>query len=337
VTTRAAVHGRRAGERSSAARRWVVLLTVLVVTAACGGGSDPDEELASAVAATADEPIRFSLGARADRAALEQLGDDALAAASFLEGAGLEGARTPDGRLHAIVRLGGPAPLLEVVTGPGEALLLRTGLAEALGVDDRDPMADLGPALESRGVGPAGRDALATSFAGGWVAVTDVADLGQLLDAAYGGDEAATGDAAARAPRDLAAVLDEVVVLDATDAGEVRRFEVEVPASAVLAPFGLDGGDRTLTGTVDLRAGRLLEVRLQLDGAALGDAAGDPGPGDGTESGSGNVELVLRIDPVDDTGAVPRPTAGASLTAPELLDLVERLEVAGGPADDPAP
>jgi hypothetical protein len=335
VTTGPAAPRRRTGERSSAARRWVVLLTVLVVTAACGGGSDPREELASAVVATADEPFRFSLGARADRVALDQLGDDALAVASFLEGAGLEGARTPDGRLHVTLRLGGAAPLLEVVTGPGEAVLLRTGLAEVLGVDDRDPMADLGPALESRGVGPAGRDALATSFAGGWVALTDVADLGQLLDAASGGDEAAVGDDAARAPRDLAAVLDEVVVLDVTDAGEVRRFEVEVPAEALLAPFAIDGGDRTLPGTVDLRDGRLLEVRLRLDGAALGAAAGDPDPGEGTESG--NVELVLRIDPVDDAEAVPRPTAGASLTAPELLDLVEQLELAGGPADEPAP
>jgi hypothetical protein len=337
VTTGAAARGWRTGERSSAARRRVALLAVLVVAAACGGGSDPGEELASAVVATADEPFRFSLGARADRAALDQLGDDALAAASFLEGAGLEGARTPDGRLHVTLRLGGPAPLLEVVTGPGEALLLRTGLAEALGVDDRDPTNDLGPALESRGVGPAGRDALATSFAGGWVALTDVADLGQLLAATSGGDEAATGDDAARAPRDLAAVLDEVVVLDASDVGEVRRFEVEVPAEVLLAPFGLDGGDRTLPGTIDLRDGRLLEVRLQLDGAALGAAAGDPGPGEGTERGSGDVELVLRIDPVADPEAVPRPTAGASLTAPELLDLVEQLELAGDRADEPAP
>lgn len=305
----------------------VPALLVLLGLAGCRAALDPQAELEAAVAATAATPFTFTLSAQADRAALDQLGGDAVEAAAFLDGAGLTGAREPDGRLQVAFTLGGDAPLLEAISqGDGEGLLLRTGLGELLGLEGRDPAEALGPALEELGVGAAGREALATSFAGGWVALTDVGDLGELLGA--------TTDAGTEpAPDGLASVLDEVTVTDARDAGEVRRLDVEVRASALLGPFGLGGTDGAVPGTVDLRDGQVLEVRLELSGGDLG--ADGSGAGGGGPDAAGVVELVLAITAADDGEAVvERPQPGASLTAEELLDLVQRLQTATTP---PAP
>lgn len=306
-------------------RLLAVPFLVLLLAAGCRSDDDPRAELERAVAATAAEPFTFALSARADRAALDQLGGDAVAAASFLEDAGLTGAREPDGRLQVALTLGGDVPLLEAISQGGDGLLLRTGLGELLGLEGQDPAEQLAPALDELGVSPAGREALATSFAGGWVELTDVADLGELLGATTPGDEEEVPDGAG----DL---LDEVAVTGARDAGEVRRLDVEVAVSALLGPLGLGGADRSVPGTVDLRDGRVLEVRLELSG---GDLAAPDGAEDDAADVAGVVELVLSIAPTSGDGpVVERPEPGAALTAAELLTLVGQLQ---GTAGDAAP
>jgi hypothetical protein len=306
-----------------------LLALVVAVLGGCQRDEDPRAELEAAIAATAADPFTYAITAQADRAALDELGGDAVAAAAFPEGAGLSGARDPDGRLEVALSLGGGVPLLEVVVEDGERLLLRTGLGEQLGLEGRDPSEALDPALRELGVGEAGRDALATSFAGGWVALTDVDDLGELLGGATDADPDAD-------PGSVRSLLDEVAVTGARDAGEVRRLDVEVPAAALLGPLGLAGTDRVLPGTVDLRDGRLLEVRLELSGEDLAGVGGSGGADDpATSASAGVVELVLRIVTAEDAGAlVPRPDPGASLTAAELFALVEVLQ--GGAGGSPA-
>lgn len=316
---------RRAPGRALAAS----ILVLLVILVGCRTDDDPHAELERAVRATAAEPFTFALSAQADRAALEQLGDDAVAAAAFLEGAGVTGARDPDGRLELAVTLGGGVPLLEAISDGGDGLLLRTGLGELLGLEGRDPAEALGPALDELGAAPAGRDALTTSFAGGWVELTDVADLGELLGRTAEGEPDA-------APDDLGALLDDVTVTAARDAGEVRRLDVEVRADALLAPFGLGAASQALPGTVDLRDGRILEVRVELAGddlAAPGTDRGAPGTDGAASAGDGVVELVLQLASGEGDGPlVGSPEPGASLTAQELFDLLERLEPAVGGA-----
>ncbi|MEX1178738.1 MAG: hypothetical protein WEB09_09780 [Nitriliruptor sp.] len=306
----------------------MLAVAVLAVLGGCTADLDPQEELAAAVEATAEEPFVFRLSAQADRSALDQLGDDAVAAASFLEGAGIEGARDPDGRLRLSLTLGGDAPLLEVIAEEGDALLLRTGLGAVLGLEGRDPATALEPALDRLGVSEAGREALITSFSGGWVALTDVDDLGELLGAASG--ESRTDEPAAQL--DARELLGAIEVLSARDAGEVRRLDVVVETRALAELLGDGGGDRTVPGTIDLRDGRVLEVRLELSGGDLLEldpaAAGGDQPADGDAAGI--VELLLRVDPVTEGNAVERPEPGASLTAAELLDLVERLSPPAG-------
>jgi hypothetical protein len=306
----------RAGWRRPFALLLLLPLAVLAL-AGCRGEEDPREELRSAVATTADESFTFALSARADRAALDQLGDDAVAAAAFLEGAGVTGARDPDGRFQVALMLGGDAPLLEAISEGGEGLLLRTGLGDLLGLGGRDPQEALGPALDELDIEPAGRAALTASFEGRWVALTDVGDLGELIGTTDDGDG---GE-----PADLAAVLEEVTVTGARDAGDVRRIDVLVPADTLLGPLGLGGGDRIVPGSVDLRDGRISEVRLELSG---GDLAGEPGTVDAQDpADAGVVELVLRLTPAAGPDPlVERPDPGASLTAAQLLELVARLQ-----------
>ncbi len=318
-----------------------MVLAVVLALAGCREERDPRAELQAAVLNTATEAFTFDLAARADRAALDQLGDDAVAAAEFLAEANVSGARDPGGQLQLSISLGGPAPLLEVIAlGDGE-LLLRTGLGGLLGLEGRDPGEALAPALERAGVGEAGRAALTTSFVGGWVALTDVGDLGELLGGAAqdGGDDDA-------ALFDLRALVGGLELTAVRDAGEVRRFDVGVPAAALFGPLGV-GGDQVLPGTVDVRDGRLSEVRVELSGsdlAEVGDDAGgteldgaDAAPGSDDAAG-GVVELVLQVTSARGEGPlVERPDPGASLTAAELLTLVEQLQVVtGGGASSPS-
>ncbi|MEX1163846.1 MAG: hypothetical protein WEB03_09715 [Nitriliruptor sp.] len=318
------------------------LLALLLLLAACTSERDPSQELADAVQATAAEPFSFGVSARADRAALDQLGGDALAAASFLEGAGIDGARDPDGRLRIAVTLGGDAPLLEVIAESGDAMLLRTGLGAVLGLEGRDPSDALEPALDRLGIDAVGREALVTSFSGGWVALTDIDELGELVGAATGED--AGSDVRAFGLADLLAAIE---VTGARDAGEIRRLDIEVETAVLLERLGFDAGDaasdRTVPGTVDLRDGKVSEVRVELSGGDLTDPAGGPDADrDGGEDGEGDaqtgvVELVLTIDPVTEGDAVERPQPGAELTAAQLIDLVERLQPAAEAGDVPSP
>lgn len=328
------------GTRSGPTRGGLVALVLLIgLLAGCQGDPDPRSQLEAALAATAADPFTFTVTAQADRAALEQLGGDVVATAGFLDEAGLSGARDPDGRFLVALSLGGDAPLLEAISAGEGALLLRTGLGEVLGLEDRDPRDALDPALDQLRVDAAGREALATSFAGGWVALTDVGDLGELLGATAEGqarsapDEGEDAGAADGEAGGFGAVFDRVTVVGARDVGEVRRLAVEVRAAALLAPFGLGAADRAVPGTVDLRDGRLHEVRLVLSGGDLaGGPPADPETAEATEAtDAGVLELVLRIVPADgDAPVVPRPEPGATLTAAQLFELVGRLQAGSG-------
>lgn len=308
---------------SGAVGRFAALVLLAGLLLGCQDDPDPMSQLEAAVVTTATQPFTFTVTAQGDRAALEQLGGDVVATAGFLAEAGLSGAREPDGRLLVVVSIGGGAPLLEAISDGEGALLLRTGLGEVLGLEGRDPREALDPALDQLGVDAAGREALATSFAGGWVAVTDAGDLGELLGATGGADTGA--DPAEEGG--LRAVFEGVTVVDARDAGEVRRLTVQVPAEALLAPFGLRAAERAVPGTVDLRGGRIHEVRLEL---STGDLAGEPRTDDDAAD-AGVLELILRIVPAEgDDPVVPRPEPGATLTAAQLFDLVGRLQAASG-------
>lgn len=296
--------GRRSSRppRGRPALRALALVPVLLL-AACE--ADPARELEDAVAATVAQPVAFDLTARADRAALDELGAGAADAAAFLEGFAVTGTRAGDGRTHLAVSIGGTAPLLEAIVVPDAALLLRTGLGELLGVEGADPERELGPALDELGVDPEGRDALVASFRGGWVAVTGLDDLGELLDA--------DGRAGAGSVLDLQALLAATRVTGARDAGEVRRLDVEV-AAAVFAPLlgEPEDPDEVLPGTVVLRDGVVLEVRLDLS------------PG----SDTGTVEVILTLS---DHGVEPDlepPEPDATLSRAQLLDLLARLQAA---------
>lgn len=313
--------------------RFAALVLLAGLLLGCQDDPDPRSQLEAAVVTTATQPFTFTVTAQGDRAALEQLGGDAVATAGFLAEAGLSGAREPDGRLLVALSIGGGAPLLEAISDGEGALLLRTGLGEVLGLEGRDPADALDPALEQLGVDAAGREALATSFAGGWVAVTDVGDLGELLGAGAGADTGADADGEGG----LRAVFEGVTVVGARDVGEVRRLTVQVPADALLAPFGLRAAERAVPGTVDLRGGRIHEVRLELstgdltDGPPIDGEATDGEATDDEATDAGVLELVLRIAPAEgDDPVVPRPEPAASLTAAELSDLVRRLQAASG-------
>lgn len=291
-------------------RPWSALLAtlaLLVAVAGCTDDPEPREELAAAVAATEETSVNFRLSAVADRGALDSLEGGAADAAAFLDQAGLVGARDPDGALRLAVTLGADEPLLEVVSLPDGALLLRTGLGSLLGVGRTDPSEALDPALAELGVDEVGQRALAVSFAGGWLQLTDVGDVDAALAdlfAAPSDDTVTLGD--------LSGLLDAVTVVEARDAGDVRRFDVTFDPGAVT---GAAGG-RALPGTVVLRDGRIQEVRLELP-AAEGDAD------------AGVVEAVVTITEVDDGIAVLRPEPDAAISATQLLDLVERLQAAG--------
>jgi hypothetical protein len=316
-----------------ARRGWLGAVLVLAVTVTgCGGEPDPREELTEAVRATTDTSVTFALAARVDGDAFADDREGAGEVARFLEEAALTGARDPDGALRLAVSIGADAPLLEVVSDPTGGLSLRTGLGSLIGVDDRDPAAQLDPLLTDLGVDDAGRRALAVSFAGGWVAVDDVDDLGSLLardrDAATDATDAT--DVEGEGPT-LAAVLDAVTILEARDAGEVRRLDVEVDGRALADAIGLaaggagdlDGAGAARPGTVVLRDGLLQEVRVTLSDDDVVRASAE-------DEGVGGIELVLTVTPVVEGRAVLVPDPDAALRAEELFDLTERLGSAPG-------
>jgi hypothetical protein len=322
---------RPSGAPARACRGWTAAILALALgVTGCGAEPDPREELTDAVRATADTSVTFELGARVDGDALADGGERADEAARFLEEAALTGARDPDEALRVTVSIGAEAPLLEVVSDPSGALSLRTGLGSLLGVDDRDPSAQLDPLLTDLGVDAAGRRALAVSFAGGWVAVSDVDDLGSLLDTDVDDRDAEGADARADAGEGptLERVLDAVTVLAARDAGDVRRLDVRVDGRVLAEAVGLvaaDAGDpgADLPGTVVLRDGLLQEVRVTLSG----DDVASTGGGD---DGAGAIEVVLTVAPVAEGRAVLVPDPDATLRADELFDLVERLQAVPG-------
>lgn len=289
-----------------------VTVVAVLLLAGCSSPS-PQEELTAAIEATAATPVTFELGARADRGALDALGDGAEAAADFLDQARVTGARAPDGRTLLAVTLAGDVPLLEVVTATDGELLLRTGLADLLPVGDGDPAAQLDPILAELGVAEPGRRALAASFSGGWVAVTDVDGLAELVGRA--GSDQRPGDPPPAITS--AGVLEAVTVTGARDAGDVRRLDVEVDVGVLLGVLGVatDVGDGTLgdrlPGSVALRDGLLQELRVEL--------------ADDADDAAGVVTLVLTVTPVEGD-PVPAPDVAARLTADELVELVETLQ-----------
>jgi hypothetical protein len=328
---------RRSGASARARRGWTVAALVLAATVpGCGGEPDPHDELADAVRATSDASVTFALGARVDGDALAGEGEGTREVARFLEDAALTGARDPDAALRVAVSIGAEAPLLEVVSDPSGGLSMRTGLGSLLGVDDRDPAAQLDPLLTDLGVDEAGRRALAVSFAGGWVAVSDVDDLGSLLarDAEAVARDATAPDAevadAGEGPT-LERLLEAVTVVGARDAGDVRRLDVRVDARALAQAVGppadeageVSGPGADRPGTVVLRDGLLQEVRVALSGDDVPSTSGEDG-------GAGGIELVLTVTPVAEGRAVLVPDPDASLRAEELFDLVERLRSAPG-------
>jgi hypothetical protein len=315
-------------------RGLVLVAFLLALLAGCQGDDDPRSELERALETTASESFRYQVTAEADRAALEQLGGDALETAAFLDGAGVAGGRDPDGWFQVGLSIGGDVPLLEVIVPGDDRLFLRTGLGDLLGLGARDPSEQLDPALEELGVDPESRRALTISFRGGWIALTDVSSLRELVDAS----EASTpAEPAATPPADLEGLLDAVTILGVEDVGEVRRFEVEVATAPLLALLGIDGEERTVPGTVDVRDGRLLEARLVLSGGDLAAAAGPVRSGEAAaaedDGADGAVEVVLRVgEPDRDGDVVERPEPGASVTSRQLFTLVEQLQSAtGGP------
>lgn len=296
--------------RSGPRGRWLATLAALLVAlAACTGEPDPRGELEAAVAATGEASVTFQATVVGDPAAVDRLDGGLADAVLLVEGGEVGGARDPDGALRVALGLGGSEPALEVVSLPGGPLLLRSGLAAALGVDDGDPRAQLDPALEALGVDEAGREALAVSFAGGWLELTDVDDLeGALAAVGEGGvEDPADGPAE---PFDLSALLDALTIGEVRDAGEVRRFEVTVDPTR-LGPLAA-GVTAARPGQVVLRDGLLQELRLEV-----------------ADTEAGPVELVVTLTPVAEGRAVLRPEPDASVTAGQLRELVETLQRAG--------
>jgi hypothetical protein len=315
-------------------RGLVLVGLLLALLAGCQGDDDPRRELERALATTASESFRYQVTAEADRTALEQLGGDALETAAFLDGAGVTGGRDPDGWFQVALSIGGDVPLLDVIVPGDDRLFLRTGLGDLLGLGGRDPSEQLDPALAELGVDPASRRALTISFRGGWIALTDVSSLRELVDAS----EASTpGEATTVPPTDLDGFLDAVTIVGVEDVGEVRRFDVEVATAPLLALLGIDGDERTVPGSIDVRDGRLLEARLVLSGEDLAATAGPGRDGEAAAADdagtAGALEVVLRVgEPDRDGDVVERPEPGAAVTSRQLFALVEQLQAATGGA-----
>lgn len=291
--------------RGSRLRTPIVVLLLAVAVAACRSPS-PERELREALHDTAATSFAYEVSVEADRAALDLLGDAAADAAGFLADFRIEGLRTDDGTLTASVDIGGTAPLLEIHAVPDGTLLLRTGLPELLGIADRDPAQELLPAMEERGLSPSGQQALIAAFAGEWLEVTDAADAADLFGASP-------------TPRAADDLLAGVAVLGARDAGDGRRFDVEVDLPTLGAQVGLplQRLGEVAPGVVTVRDGLVSEVVIQL-------GATDP---DTPEQASG-IRLVLRLHGHGLQEQPQPPTPAASIARDELALIADQLGVA---------
>lgn len=298
-------------------RRWGLraVVALLALGSALTGCRDPDPgaELRTAAEATAADTFTFAITAHADRAALDGLGGGAADAAAFLRDLVVDGERDDEGDVRVGLRIGGEVPLLEALTSADGRLFLRTGLPELLGASGADVEGQLGPALDEAGVGPEGRAALVASFAGGWIALSDVGGLGELLDERARETGAAVDDVPPAAG-DLDELLAATRVTAARTAGDVRRLDVEVTTAAFGGLLG-DPGEvaEVLPGTVVLRDGRITEVRLDL----------------APEGEAGTVELVATFADHGADVRLTRPEAAVSLTGAQLVELATQLETAG--------
>lgn len=317
---------------SSVRRWWVVLLAATTLLAGCRE-QDPGEELAAAIAATGGDTFTFALTVQVDEAALDQLDGDVGETAAVLRDLVVDGERAGDGAVRTGLRVGGEVPVVEALTTSDGELFLRTGLPELLGVDGADVEGQLGPVLDEAGIGADGRAALLASFAGGWISLSDVGGLGELL-----ADHAGVRSEQVEAPP-AAADLDDVLaatrVTAARTTGEVRRLDVEVDAAALGGALG-DSAAATLPGTVVVRDGRVVEARLDLapaagSGAGSGSGA-DSESGTGSGSAAGSVEVVLVLADHGAEVRLTRPDDAARLTGAELLEVLTRLEAAGAEA-----
>ncbi len=281
----------------------------LVLAAGITACSDPAprEELDAAIEATLDGDLSYELAVDADERALDTLGEGAGQAAVFLADVAIEGGRTSDGAYGAALSIGGGDALFEVRGGDGP-LRLRTGLATLLGLPEgADPSDDLLPRLQTLGVGDQAAQALASTFAGDWVEVSDARSLADLAGAAgvedTGASDAEAGDDDGDGALDL---LDELLeVTEVADEDGARRFEVELDPSDLVG--ATDGGE--VPGTVIVRDGVIDQLRANVE---IGDAGGE-------------VDLVLSIEDHGEPADLDDASPAASITVDELRELTEAL------------
>jgi hypothetical protein len=295
------------------AGRWfAVVLLVALGLSGCDRGSSPARDLREAVDGTLAEDVVFEVGVRTE-------GRTGVAAdpdlASFLETVRVTGSHRTGGTYHLALDIGGTDPLLELRGGDGP-LLLRTGLGALLGATG-SPEEALWEPFDDLDLDDEGRRALLAGFAGDWLALTET-DADTPAEGAEAGSEAGPEAGGTTRWGDL---LDAVEVVEVHEAGGVRTFEVLAdPQRLQSSSLGrtLDGLldlPATVPGRVEVREGRIQQVRVDLSGGAA----------------SGSLELVLVVlDHGELAPAVPVDPV-AALTVAELAGLVEVL---GAPLDD---
>jgi hypothetical protein len=291
------------------AGRWfAVLLLVALALSGCDRGSSPERELREAVDGTLAEDVAFEVRVRTEGRTDVETDPDL---ASVLENVRVTGSHRTGGTYHLALDIGGTDPLLELRGGDGP-VLLRTGLGALLG-STGSPEEALREPFDDLDLDDEGRRALLAGFAGDWLALTETD-----ADTPAGGADA--GGAAGGTTR-WGDLLDAVEVVEVHDAGGVRTLEVLADLRRLRSSSlgrtldGLLDLPATVPGHVEVREGRVQQVRLDLSG----------------EGASGSLELVLVVL---DHGELP-PTEPvdpvATLTVAELAGLVEVL---GAPLDD---
>jgi hypothetical protein len=289
--------------------RWfAVLLLVALALSGCDRGRSPERELREAVDGTLAEDVAFEVRVqtegRTDVAADPDL-------ASFLETVRVTGSHRTGGTYHLALDIGGTAPLLELRGGDGP-LLLRTGLGALLG-STGSPEEALGEPLDGLDLDDEGRQALLAGFAGDWLAITET-DADTPAEGSEAGPE--TGE-----PTRWGDLLEAVEVVEVHDAGGVRTFEVLADpqrlqrSSLGRTLHGLLDLPATVPGRVEVREGRVQQVRVDLSGEAV----------------SGSLELVLDVL---DHGELPPAEPVDPVAALTVAELAGLVEVLGAPLDD---
>jgi hypothetical protein len=297
------------------AGRWLaVLVLVALALSGCDRGGSPEQELRAAVDRTLAEDVAFEVRVRTEERTAAEADPDL---ASFLETVRVTGSHRTGGTYHLALDIGGTAPLLELRGGDGPPLL-RTGLGALLG-STGSPEEALGEPFGDLDLDDEGRRALLAGFAGDWLALTDAADLD---DAPAEGAEVGPEDGpGAGGPVVWGDLLEAVEVVEVHDVGGVRTFEVlahpqRLQGSSLGRTLGgLLDLPATVPGRVDVRAGRVQQVLVDLSG----------------EAASGPLELVLVVL---DHGELPPAEPVDPVAALTVAELAELVEVLGTPLDD---